>query len=379
MKKAAGTPHLLHVFSTFVPAGPEMRTVRMINALGESYRHSILAIDDRTDAQTEFDATAPVRILPGLPRAGTASTVSALRRLIRREQPDLLLSYNWGAFDSVFASRSLYRGNRHLHHEDGFNADEADSFKSRRVWTRRLLLPGVARTVVPSEVLMGVATKTWKLKPKHIQLIPNGIDLDSFTERDGNPALRAELGISPETPVIGFVGHLRPVKNTQRLLRAFAAVRCDPMPELVMLGEGEEREAIAKAAIALNIQDRLHLVGHKSDTAPWYRLMDLFAISSDSEQMPVALLEAMATSLPVVSTGVGDVAHMLCADQAPFVSAGAPSSWESQLTSGFEKMIASVAQRQTLGKANRERVEEHYSFDSMLESYRTLYDSILGN
>ena len=98
-------PHLLHVFSTFVPAGPEMRTVRLVNALGGDFRHSILAVDGRTDAREFLDADAPARILESLPRAGTPRTVRALRELLKRERPDLVLSYNWGAFDSVFATR----------------------------------------------------------------------------------------------------------------------------------------------------------------------------------------------------------------------------------------------------------------------------------
>ncbi|MFT7485183.1 MAG: glycosyltransferase involved in cell wall biosynthesis, partial [Candidatus Paceibacteria bacterium] len=217
-----GIPHLLHVFSTFVPAGPEMRTVRMINALGQEFRHSILAIDGRTSAREELAPNAPVVMLDSLPRSGTPKTVLALRRLIRETQPDLVLSYNWGAFDSVIATRSLGLSRRHIHHEDGFNIDEAHEFKGRRIWARRLLLGGVARVVVPSEVLAGVSREHWRLLANKLQLIPNGIDLDSFSSEPSSSELRNELGISPDSPVIGFVGHLRPVKNPGRLLAACA-------------------------------------------------------------------------------------------------------------------------------------------------------------
>lgn len=370
-------PHLLHVFSTFVPAGPEMRTVRMINALGARYRHSILAIDGRTDAESELTGDADVRILPSFPRAGTAQSVRNLRALIQREDPDLTLSYNWGAFDSVFASCSFWRGQHHVHHEDGFNIDEAESFKTRRVWTRRLTLPFVAKVVVPSHLLEGIARRTWKLRESRVQLIPNGIDLAQFSARDGNPELRAKLGIARQTPVIGFVGHLRPVKNPLRLLRAFATLRADPLPELVVLGEGPERASIERVAEELGITERLHLVGHQSDTPPWYRLMDVFAISSDSEQMPVALLEAMASSLPVASTHVGDVAQMLVPEQSGFVVDGQPADLEGDLAKALEALLADEERRELLGRANRARVEERYSFDTMLASYRELYDATL--
>jgi glycosyltransferase involved in cell wall biosynthesis len=222
---SALTPHLLHVFSTFVPAGPEMRTVRLIEACGREYRHSIVAIDGRTDARSELPRGVQVDVLESPPRAGSLATVRALRALIRRLRPDLVLSYNWGAFDAVFASASLLR-RAHVHHEDGFTSEEVDGFKGRRVLARRLLLPRVHRVVVPSKRLYAIARSTWKLAEDKALYIPNGIRLERFAPADGRPELREQLGIPRAAPVIGSVGHLRPEKNPLRLLKACA--RVDP-------------------------------------------------------------------------------------------------------------------------------------------------------
>lgn len=372
-------PHLLHVFSTFVPAGPEVRTVRLINALGGELRHSILAIDGRTDAASLLDPAVDARVLPSLPRAGTPQTVRALRRLLSTERPDLVCSYNWGAFDSVLATRFTRLARRHLHHEDGFNIDEAERFKPRRVLTRRLFLQGVARVIVPSHTLASVARDEWRLLSNRVELVPNGIDVDAFTKRDGNPALRAELGIDPATPIVGFVGHLRPVKNPERLVRAFAAVKSPTPPVLVLLGEGEERARIVEIARELDISERVHLVGHQADTAPWYRLMDAFALSSDSEQMPIALLEAMASGLPVATTDVGDVCHMLPEAQGELVIGGEPAAREAGLARALERLVQNASLRARLGAANRARVEERYSFERMLAVYRRLYFETLAS
>ncbi len=371
-------PHFLHVFSTFVPAGPEIRTVQLINALGTRYRHSILAIDGRTDAASQLSSGVNATVLPAPPRAGTARTTSALRKLMKRESPDLVLSYNWGAFDSVLASCSLLRRKRHIHHEDGFNADEAQGFIGRRVRMRRATLPYLSRVVVPSHLLAGVARDTWKLHESKVKLIPNGIDLEQFSARDGNPGLRAKLGIAPTTPVIGFVGHLRPVKNPVRLIQAFARLHTRTLPALVMLGTGPEHGAVMSAATRLGVTDRVHLVGHQQDTAPWYRMMDLFAISSDSEQMPVALLEAMASSLPVASVDVGDVSHMLPDSQADFVVGGHPDGREGELARAMDALLTDSEGRELLGATNRKRAEESYSFETMLASYKELYDATLN-
>jgi hypothetical protein len=99
--------HVLHVFSTFVPAGPETRACRLIEAFDGEFRHSILAMDGRTDARALLPDTAEVRFLESPPKAGSIATVRRFRDLLKAENPDLLLTYNWGAFDAVMAARTL--------------------------------------------------------------------------------------------------------------------------------------------------------------------------------------------------------------------------------------------------------------------------------
>lgn len=374
----SAAPHLLHVFSTFAPAGPELRTVRLIGALGAGWRHSILAIDGRTDAAAHLAPGVDARVLASLPRAGTPRTVLALRRLFRAERPDLVLSYNWGAFDAVIAART--QGRTVLHHEDGFNADEARAFKGRRVLARRLLLSGVRRVIVPSGLLREIAIERWGLAPGKVALVPNGIRLEEFEPRDGNPALRAELGIPAEAVVVGSVGHLRPVKNPLRCLEAAAmAVSASARPlHVLMLGEGPERAAVAALAARPPLLGRVHLVGHQSDPRPFYRAMDVFALGSDSEQMPVALLEAMGCALPVVSTDVGDVLAMLPQEQGALVVPGDPAASLAGLAAAIARLADDPALRARLGAANRARVAERYTFERTLAAYRELYEDALA-
>ncbi len=307
-------PHLLHVFSNFVPTGPELRTVALIGAFGGEFRHSILSMDGRTSAAERLPAGVEVRLLPSPPRAGSLATARRLRRLLAEEKPDLVLTYNWGAFDMLLAARSA--GFRRLvHHEEGFNEDEAESFKLRRVLARRLALPGAHRLVVPSQRLQGIATTLWKLPADKIRLIPNGIPLDRFIPgRD--TGLRARLGIPEGATVAGAVGSLRAVKNFARLLEACAAA---PDVHVLVVGDGEDRPALERRAAAPDLAGRVHFAGYQADPAPFYRAMDLFALSSDSEQMPLCLVEAMASGLPVAATDVGDVRAMLPMEQAPFL------------------------------------------------------------
>jgi L-malate glycosyltransferase len=373
-------PHLLHVFPNFVPSGPELRTVELIAAWGGDFRHSIVSLDGRTGAAERLPEGAPVRLLDNPPKAGSLKTARRLRALLRRESPDLVLTYNWAAIDALLAAATLGFP-RVVHHEEGFNADEAASFKQRRILARRLLLPRAHRVVVPSARLEGIATGLWRLPRERVRRIPNGIRLDAFTPADGNPELRQALGIPAGAPVVGACGHLRPVKNYLRLLAA--AARVEPRQDLhvLLVGEGPERAALAARAALPDLVGRVHLAGHQDDPAPFYRAMDLFALTSDSEQMPVALLEAMASCLPVVATDVGDVRAMLPPEQAGLLvplPGGAEDETVARLAGHLEEVLADGALRLRLGLANRRRVAESYAFDAMCVAYRDLYEEALA-
>jgi glycosyltransferase involved in cell wall biosynthesis len=356
--------HLLHVFSNFVPTGPELRTVELIGAFGRDFRHSIVSMDGRTSAAERLAPDVDVRLLPEPPKAGSLATARRLRTLQQEVQPDLVLTYGWGAFDMLLAARSL--GFRQvIHHEEGFNEDEADQFKRRRIWARRLVLPGAAAVVVPSERLRGIAVDLWRLPPERVRLIPNGIRLDRFKPADRNPALRARLGIPAEALVVGTAGSLRAVKNHARLLEAVA--RTDA--HLLLVGDGEERPALERRAAAPDLAGRVCFAGYQESPAPFYQAMDVFALSSDSEQMPLALLEAMASSLPAVSTDVGDVLTMLPPEQASFLGA--------DLAGRIAELARDPDLRRQLGVLNRKRVEERYSFEAVCAAYRAMYQSVL--
>ncbi len=370
----ADPAHLLHVFSTFCPAGQQVRSVLLMDALGDRFRHTVVATDNNTEAMG-IVRSADVQTLPWAPPEGAMAGVRFCRELLKRVQPDLLLTYNWGSMDAVLAARSA-RLNRHVHHEDGFNADEAERLHSRRNWARRVSLRSTD-LVVPSENLLRIARKTWRLSRSH--LIPNGIDADRF-RRDAaaGAAFRETHGIPTEAFVLGAVGHLRPVKNFPRLVRAAADA---PFPAdrpgvVCVVGEGPERGAIEQAAAAAEGKVRVVLTGHLKELAGAYSAFDAMAITSDSEQQPVSLLEAMAAEVPVVATDVGDVSQTLPPEGRVFVVPLGPRV-EAELAGAIGRLAGAADQRGALAKAGLERVRERYSLGAMVATYRDLYEAAL--
>ena len=120
----------------------------------------------------------------------------------------------------------------------------------------------------------------------------------------------------------------------------------------------------------------MHLPGHRADLVPYYRAMDVLAISSDSEQLPVALLEAMACELPVVGTDVGDVG-VTVAEEGLDAVLSVEDADAGGLTAGLARLLADAPERARRGAANRRRVEERFSHDVMVGTYRGLYDEAI--
>jgi glycosyltransferase involved in cell wall biosynthesis len=368
---------ILHLHSTFSLGGKEARAVRLMNAFGGAAEHVVLsAVPDAMGARDAID--------PGI---AAAFPGDAAPSLIGRPGPrrywrfarymagfDLVLSYNWGAMDGV-AARRLYAGTLKLppliHHEDGFNADELVRQKPARVLFRRAMLGAAHKLVVPSERLERIARKVWRQPTGHIRRIANGIPLERFgpPEPDAIPGFRR----APGDVVVGTMAGLRAVKNLPRLVRAFA--RSGAGGRLVIVGEGPERDAILAAAQAEGVADRLLLPGFLADPARYVGHFDIFALSSDSEQFPISLIEAMAAGLPVVATDVGDIRAMVSAENRRYVL---PAEDEGGLAEALGRLLANRDIRYRLGSANRALAWERYDEKAMIAAYAALYGEAIG-
>ena len=357
---------ILHAHSTFALGGKEARAVRLMNAFGDAAEHVILnatAEWGAMDAVAQGIAVARAEVAPSLTGRPGLGRYRALARYMRGF--DLVLTYNWGATDAVMARRlfaRVYRLPPLIHHEDGFNEDEAVRRKPIRNRFRRLALPAAHRLVVPSQRLEAIAATEWRQPAKRILRIPNGIDLARFQ----NPPTRPIPGLASQGAVVGTVAGLRAVKNLPGLVSLFAAA-APADARLVIVGEGHERQRIEAEAQAHGVADRLLMPGFMADPAAWIGHFDIFALSSDSEQFPISLVEAMAAGLPAISTAVGDVPHMV-ADENRFAIGN-----EVVLQGALARLIDDPVLRRHVGAANRAKALAEYDERDMIAHYARLY------
>jgi len=359
----AAAPLLLHVYATFAVGGPQVRFAALANRFGPAFRHAIVAMDGNTACRERLDPALDVTY-PAIDirKGDTLGNRRRFRAALRALRPSVLVTSNWGSIE--WAMANMPRLVRHLHVEDGFGPEERSSQLARRVWTRRLLLRG-ATVAVPSRTLWSIAADTWRLPRASLRYVPNGIDLARFLPQGAIPR---------DVPVIGTVAALRPEKNLARLLRAFALVAARMPCRLVVAGDGPERAGLVALAALLGIAEAVSFPGHVVDTPALYAGLDLFALSSDTEQMPMSVLEAMAARLPVVATDVGDVRAMLAPANAAFV---VPQD-DAALADSMARLLAGPGLRRDIGAANRVRAEAEFDQKAMFVAWHALFDGSLA-
>jgi len=259
-----------------------------------------------------------------------------------------------------------------IHHEDGFNADEAGGLKVQRNMYRRIALGAADALVVPSQVLEDIACRVWKQPVERVHRIANGIDTAAYAGRPDPKAIPGFVRQGKEV-VIGTLAGLRPVKDLPTLIRAAGGLA--GKFRLVIVGEGPERDTIAQAAAAMGIADKLVMPGFLDRPHRFMGLFDIFALSSQSEQFPISVVEAMAAGLPVASTPVGDIRQMVSLENQPFIGEHAG---EVRLRDAIQPLLLDADLRVSVGAANRIKARNDYDEKAMIVRYRALYEAAMG-
>lgn len=368
---------ILHLHSTFNLGGKEARAVRLMNHFGAKAEHTILSAEpDQMSARDALDRKVKAQFPENAPSLAGKPSLGRYRKFVEYFRNfDLILSYNWGAMDGVMA-RTLFARVGGLppliHHEDGFNEDEREKLNWKRNLFRKFGLGGSMALVVPSIRLEDIAKDVWKQPANKIHRIPNGIDVKRFEKKPQRGSIPGFKKADDEV-VIGTVAGLRTIKNLPRLVRSAAAG--GSKVRLVIVGEGSQKANILAEAEKHSLSDRLLMPGFLPDPARYVGLFDIFALSSDSEQFPISLIEAMAAGCPVVATDVGDIKSMVSQPNQGFVK---PASNEKQFTEALVTLTQHKQLREDIGAQNKIKAQAEYNENKMLGRYAQLYGHALG-
>ena len=369
-------PLVVHLIYRLDIGGLETLLVDAINRMPEGcYRHAVVCLTDYTDFASRITRPGVELFALHKPPGAAPRTHLDLWRLLRRLRPAILHTYNLGCYE--YNATALAAGVPvRIHAEHGRDAGDPQGLNRKHNLLRRLLAPCVDRIVPVSRDLRDWLKHVVGIKASKLALIDNGVDTERF-----RPALPCDTRLDAWQDdsgafVIGSVGRLQDVKDQATLIAAFGLLRAmlpDQRLRLVLVGDGPRRADLAAQVAAAGLQDSVWLAGARADVAPVMRSFSLFALSSIAEGTPVTLLEAMASGLPVVATGVGGIPDLV---QDGVMGALAPARDPQRLAAALAAYVRDPSLARAHGAAGRDHVERRYSMRAMLDAYIALYDGL---
>jgi sugar transferase (PEP-CTERM/EpsH1 system associated) len=361
---------VMHILYSFDMGGLENNIANLINSMDHKrFSHSICIFSDKTAAFQKVK-TEDVKIFIVRRRfANDPTLVFRLARLLKKERPDIACTYNWGGIEGIPASR-MGGIKTIIHSEHGFDAEEIYRQKLRRIFIRRLLLEKCDKIIAVSRFIRRWLAETVKISKEKIAYMPNGCDLKIFYPGKDTEKRRS-LGVEERDIVIGSVGSLKEMKGFDELVTAFAKIAKErDSLKLLLIGDGPQKDGLKRLAENLGVAKKTIFTGEIIETAFLYRAMDIFVLPSLAENFPIALLEAMATGLPIVATDVGDVRYMLDEENGGVIVKvkDAPA-----ISRGVEYLLDDRTEAIRRSGFARKRVEELFSLDRMAAAYGSLY------
>jgi glycosyltransferase involved in cell wall biosynthesis len=209
-----------------------------------------------------------------------------------------------------------------------------------------------------------------------VRVAHNGIDTARSCVAIDGAAVRAQLGIPASAPVVGMVGRLTEIKRPDLLLRAFAGVsRILPDAYLLIVGDGPLMGELVALAEALDVAPRVRFAGYQPRPQDFFRIMDVFALTSRSEGMPLVILEAWAAGLPVVGSAVGGIPELLGSGCGRLFEPGSVA----ELQRALEELLVDRDAARRIGESGRKRVLAAFDVRHMAERYQANYLELLSH
>jgi glycosyltransferase involved in cell wall biosynthesis len=235
-----------------------------------------------------------------------------------------------------------------------------------RRWTAR-------RVVAVSDAARAAYLARGWDRPERVVTVHNGV---ARTPQPGaGPAVRAELGLSPDDVVVAMVTVLRAGKGHDVAADAIASLRArHPRLRLLVLGDGPDRGAVERAVAPLG--DAAVMLGHRHDVMRVLDAVDVVVHPSRADAFPTALLEAMAAGVPVIAGAVGGIPEIVDDERTGLLVPAPPRA--ADVAAALERVTVDAARRRALGAAGRERFTQHFAVEPWARRLRALYDDVLA-
>ncbi|MFB6257403.1 MAG: glycosyltransferase family 4 protein [Flavobacteriales bacterium] len=293
----------------------------------------------------------------------------ALKALTNAYAPDLIHVHDAHGHTAAFLATLLFRQKLPLIVHRRVDFPVGKHFLSRWKFDH----PAISRVIAVSEAIRGIGRKGVRQKDKWVT-VRSGIDTSRVQERKDPTRIRKELGLASDIPIIGNIAALADHKDHFTFLRT-ARTYFDKGKRgvFVILGDGPERSSIEAERHRLGLEDGVRVMGFRDDVLELLSGFDVFLMSSKTEGLGTSLLDAMAASIPIVSTNAGGIPEILCNEQNALLREVGDAKG---LAESLVHLLEHPDQREQLVKDGL-RTAERYSCQNMAEAVLSVYSSVL--
>ncbi|HAZ09626.1 MAG TPA: hypothetical protein DCY56_00760 [Candidatus Omnitrophica bacterium] len=243
-------------------------------------------------------------------------------------------------------------------------------FKSRLI--NKLIMHRLDKIVVVSKARMDSLIKEYNLMPEKLILIRNSVDMNRFTDfKEYKNGLRQEIGISEDEKVIGMVGRLVYEKAYDIFLTSAHKIsKLIPNSKFLIIGDGRERPALEALTLRLGIKKQVIFLGERQDIPQLISLFDVAVLSSRIESFPVALLEYMAASRPIIATNVGGNTEIILNGETGCI---VPPEDAEAIAKAVIELLNNRKKAEEMGKAAKKIVEDRFSLKDMIDKMEKFF------
>ncbi len=369
---------ILQIVNGFAIGGAETKLLDLIRRLDrKKYEIFVVSVGQGGPLQSDFEKAADDLVVFEKKSAFDFSLIFKVAHYIRKNKIDLVQTTLLYA-DLIGPVAAKLAGAKHVISWETVSHGTNDPLRTklRHRFGYRLSMKMVSKIVAVSEETKTSIIANRKINPRKVEVIYYGVDTDLFNRSEnGNHIKREVLGIQENEIVILTVARIEEVKGHQFLIEAAKDIVKDfPRVKFFFVGDGVLREELEKRVQALALFAHFYFLGFRKDVGDLLKTADIFVLPSLSEGLPNVLLEAMASSKPVVATNVGGIPEIIVHGKTGYL---VPPKNPRLLGKAIRKLLENPDDRKKIGEAGRNIVTHKFSLDRMVRNFDQLYASLL--
>ena len=366
---------ILHVVHGLERGGLENGVINLANSLEAPRFTQAICCLDRSGPLAQ--RLARPQAISELNRSNKGAHLAArVRRVIRAWNPDVIHCRNWNAWPDTFVAALLTGKRRGLIWSVHGYHTAIDNWPALRLQAAKLLARYTWNLLTISQHTAEAYARAFAIPRERFTVVNNGVDCERFFPSRDKRSQRQKLGFPLDAFISVTVASLTPIKNHLALIRAAALDRDRSNSHYYIIGDGKLRPVIEAEVGRLGLTDRVHLLGHSDRVPEYLRAADVFVLPSKLEGMSNAILEAMASGLPVIANRVGGNPEILKdTTHGILIKSCTPQT----LFAACTRLREQPALRAAMGSAARHHVATRYSLSSMVEQYAMYYSKVFDN